>query len=454
MRFLDFKKQFYQKVEDLSLFDCQEFNITKVVLDGLIVDYASKGKIRTPFFYPTFLYSFYLKIQQVRNKVSFQMPDFKGKRILVFDTPRAVKSKEGHMTHFRYHRILEYYGPEQCALILARKDPLFAGQIDYVSLRAFLACKPLSHEDLVLRKSLLQVYDKIKKAGVFNAHELKNIAIAIHLFYEQYRVWNQLLKNTSFEKAHFDGHYHREGFMLALKRNKIHAHELQHGIIAPEDIFYVFPDKIKKVAHKALFPDKIFVYGDYWKKTLEQGFEFTSDQIKCIGDYQYYGALSETDALILKDWKKEEQLILVTTQTYLHQYFIAYVQFLHQQILTHQLPYKILLKIHPHEQKQTYASLLSLERVFFTESPVQHLFPLCSMQVSIYSTTLFEALSYKVSNFSLMVEECMDYVQHLIQQEISIGLPLNQCPWEMPYKAISDKSKYFYAPFTAEILDQ
>ncbi len=48
--FTDFKVDFYAKVKDFSLFDCAEFNAIKIVLDGLRVDYISRGPVKSPIF--------------------------------------------------------------------------------------------------------------------------------------------------------------------------------------------------------------------------------------------------------------------------------------------------------------------------------------------------------------------------------------------------------------------
>jgi hypothetical protein len=56
-------------------------------------------------------------------------------------------------------------------------------------------------------------------------------------------------------------HYHNEGKALAFKRKDIKTIELQHGLIAATDVFYVFPPQTKSIINKALFADEIWVYG-------------------------------------------------------------------------------------------------------------------------------------------------------------------------------------------------
>ncbi len=41
--FSEFKTQFYKKVNDLSILDCGEINLLKVILDGLKVNYKNRG---------------------------------------------------------------------------------------------------------------------------------------------------------------------------------------------------------------------------------------------------------------------------------------------------------------------------------------------------------------------------------------------------------------------------
>ena len=69
--FTDFKNNFYNKVEDITLFDCGDINLLKVVLDGLKVKYTSKGKVNSYLFYPLWLYNLYCFIKRKKRKNTF-----------------------------------------------------------------------------------------------------------------------------------------------------------------------------------------------------------------------------------------------------------------------------------------------------------------------------------------------------------------------------------------------
>jgi hypothetical protein len=64
--FSQFKTHFYERVTDFSVFDCEDFNLLKVVLDGLKVDYLKKGILNETIFKTSFVDK--LKLQARRLK--------------------------------------------------------------------------------------------------------------------------------------------------------------------------------------------------------------------------------------------------------------------------------------------------------------------------------------------------------------------------------------------------
>lgn len=450
--FSQFKDAFYSRINDFSTFDCAEFNILKVVLDGLHVDYVSKGKIRTPLFYPHFLYELFLFLKRIQNPSSIKQIPWSNAKVFIFNTTRAVESGNNSWVHFRCENILKHYGYENCTIVVNVPDHKLKYQYDYLSVAQFVKYKPLTNEDKKLRKDLINTFLVIQNSAIFSGSELENIKIAIQLFFDKFRIFNALLQNGEYKVAHFDAHYHHEGFMLALLRNGVLRHELQHGLIAPEDIFYVFPEKIRPIAKRALFPDKIFVFGKYWQELLRKGAEWEKDQVQIIGDYYYQSPLNESVKKEILDFKGDDKIILIATQTSLHDYFISYTLFLHDYIIKNKLPFKIILKTHPSENINTYKRLTQLSGLLHLDIPAIQLFEYCSIQISIYSTTLYEALSFEILNFSLDVDICRDYINGLIQNDVSTLLPLNEAPFGYLNTKKPIISPFYYEPFNPMVL--
>ena len=321
--FTEFKKRFYSRVSDFSIFDCSEFNLLKIVLDGLRTNYSGKGRIIPYLFFPLFVYNFFLKLKRKNrfsiNSISNKLSSFRGKKNLIVDIVRIQKDENGN-----YVSLYFYHFYKKLNNYVSISDTPFRSDFYYYdfTLREVLDIfyyEELDETDIKLRDELLKSFSTIKKSDLFNGKELKNIQIAIHLFFNEYRACNRILKIISPQQCFFLCHYQKEGMILAMKRNKVKTIELQHGLIAPEDIFYMFPNVIKPIRERALFANEIWVYGKFWKERLLKGAEYTDQQIKLFGYYLL--ADKQTPALVndkLKKLKHNKKVILITTQTNLH----------------------------------------------------------------------------------------------------------------------------------------
>jgi len=223
---------------------------------------------------------------------------------------------------------------------------------------------------------------------------------------------------------------------------------LQHGLIATKDIFYVFPEVTKSIIHKALFADRILVFGEYWKSVLEKGVEYSSEKIEKIGYYLYddFNGFDEIKDSINKfaDGKK---IILITTQTSLHDYFATYIKWLANDINTNKLPYKIIVKNHPLEKPEHYKVLEGIANVKIMNCPLPLLFKQSSLHISIYSTTLFDGVRYGITGYALDVAQCSDYVNELVASGVAKKIGLNQNPTSLEAISSSLDGQYFYEQF-------
>lgn len=59
--------------------------------------------------------------------------------------------------------------------------------------------------------------------------------------------------------------YGKEGLIHAAHQNKINVIEFQHGVMGNYHLGYSFPDNVKV----SYFPDKIFLFGEFWKKNTK-----------------------------------------------------------------------------------------------------------------------------------------------------------------------------------------
>ncbi len=431
--FSQFKNNFYSRVTDLSIFDCQDFNVLKIVLDGLKVNYAKRGKYRTLMFSNRLIYSGYLKYKRrsVLGHSTFdRLNTFKGRDYLVIDPGRLKKDENDLFVSSYFYNVYNELSSFVSLSDVSGHPSVFNFSIQELS--DDLQFEPLNSNEKVLRRDLIKTFGRIKKSGIFDEQELLNIRIAIDLFFKKYREWDRILKVLCPRKALFVSHYHKEGALLAMKRNGVGAIELQHGLIAPEDIFYMFPHPVKAIRGKALFAEEIWVYGDFWKQRLLQGAEYTEEQIKVFGYYLHENKnipLSIEEKL--KKLKGDKKIILITTQDKHPREISEYISFLSKDLLLKKQEYVIWVKPHPAEKKDAFRSVIKGGNVFILEDNLDYLFRYSDMIVSIYSTTLYDACRYNIPAFSLFAESCADYVHSIVDSGVAKILYSDQNPVEL-----------------------
>ncbi|MEL6134434.1 MAG: hypothetical protein AAFR59_13815, partial [Bacteroidota bacterium] len=230
--------------------------------------------------------------------------------------------------------------------------------------------------------------------------------------------------------------------------------ELQHGLISPEDIFYIYPPKVAPVVSQALFADQIWTYGQFWKETLQKGVEYSPSQIKTIGYYHF--DTPDADSKIIEMGANAKSggnpLILFTTQTFLHDPFIAYIQWLHQDMTAKGQQAHIWIKNHPNEKRETYAALEALPNVEIVTGDLKSMFRVCDYHVSIYSTTLYDALREGKQNFALYVESCADYVISVLNSGVAQRVNMNENILELSNTQVKTiRPENFYATYDPEM---
>lgn len=456
--FTDFKVDFYAKVKDFTLFDCAEFNALKIVLDGLRVNYISRGPVKSPIFGSLAKYEFENILKGVNAKrkrtpkyTSIQIAAFKDKAYLISDDGRVASDAKGKPYSYYFTTLMQSLKTTECVHIIEKKRNEKAScDLNYELLINTFLLLPLNREEKKLIKDIRHTYDKIKLSGLFNEKELQNIAFAFQNFFNKYKVWSRLLDEINPKTMFCIVHYHNEGKTLAFKRKGIKVIELQHGLIATKDVFYVFPSQTKHIIEKALFADEIWVYGKYWKSVLEQGVEYVN-KIKIAGYYLYdnfkgYEAVEKE----IDDFADGNTLIIITTQTTLHQAFIEYTLWLLNDIKTRNLPYKIIVKTHPLEKQEHYAVLHHTEGVKMVNHPLPVLFKKVQLHVTIYSTTLYDGARAGIPGFALHNEKYKDYIDEIIQSGVAFPLAQNQNPIDLLAQLKEVNASYYYSPFDFE----
>ena len=100
--FTDFKVDFYDKVKDFSIFDCAEFNALKIVLDGIRVDYISRGPVKSPIFGSLLKYALEQRLKRIKATFKggkkYQQKEFdafKNRKYVISDDGRVALDAVG-----------------------------------------------------------------------------------------------------------------------------------------------------------------------------------------------------------------------------------------------------------------------------------------------------------------------------------------------------------------------
>ena len=458
------KESFYSRVTDFSIFDCGELNLLKVVLDGIKVDYTGKGKIRVA----TNASSSGLRLQlslirllksgqvkTIRESLNAVTAEMRSRPIIIWEPTGRVYSRDGKDYSFYADKLVQEFGRENIFFVVegTKKHQHDADVvIPEYSLASLAAVNP-DEKFFVLHEQVRATYLRILTAGIFTAHELNNIEVAFQQFLIQYAVVSFVLGESKAKDTYIWPHYHREGGILALRKKKIRLTELQHGLIAEEDIFYGFPERVLPIRKDKLFCDRILVYGEFWKQQVLKGHSYKDSEIEIAGYFPYTPHVSDEKVNSFRNLFPGKKIILVTTQTFLDELFTNYVRFLSKDIADKQQPYGILVKLHPAEKEELYSGLKHLGNVRIVNDSIDVLLKAADLHVSVYSTTMFDAIRAGVSNYSVFHPDLADYIRMFEREGVCTVIQPNENP--IDHSADLSKLKpvsWYYESFRAEVI--
>jgi hypothetical protein len=467
LHFATFKNRVYERIKDLHMLDVLdgEVNLLKVVLDGLKVRYTSKGKIRPLLILPTPERRLFYAMSVLRGRRPSAYYFDKGvkDRVMLIDSGgRMVSGPEGEVS-FHFNRITDKLGANRFLLVGERvpeiRESYFPVNVKYNAADLMLALKLSFSDDSfeTLRKGCAGVLKKLSDTGLFEQVELNDIKVGMHYFLMGYLIWKHILTKAQTKKTLLTVHYHKEGCIYAMRELGIHSIELQHGLIATQDIFYCFPDQVEEIESKILMCDEIMVFGEFWRRMLLRGKGYSLNQISVLGEYRTRNAsISKEEKQRIASFTENRKVILVTTQTSLHNEFSKYISFLAGNEMITSGEYCIIVKHHPAENINSYDSILNLQNVLVVgKFNIDFLYQIAQIHISCYSTTLFESIAYHCVNFSLLIPECMDYVKRLLDDGVSKALPLSEIPDVVNLDTTGRLNvDEFYAPLNWNMLEE
>jgi hypothetical protein len=219
---------------------------------------------------------------------------------------------------------------------------------------------------------------------------------AFFVFFESFRRWHALLSIANPKTLVGITHYHNEGCLAAAKLLGIKTIELQHGLISKHDLYYVYPKQYREAVAKGMFPNEIWLFGNFWKRVLANGAEAEFMNPVVIGNF-----ISDTST-VSNDNVKENR-VLLCAQKNLSEPYIEWIRTMRDFILPNHPSWKLIVKMHPleSETKKYQNEASDFVEILPVSSSLNEELKRAKIQVSIYSTTFFDALGMGVKNFSL-----------------------------------------------------
>lgn len=212
------------------------------------------------------------------------------------------------------------------------------------------------------------------------------VKLYIKIFISNKKYFDKLFKKKSPNRIYMINSYGQEPMIAAAQGQGITVCELQHGIISKYHMGYSFPD----AQHIPYFPDKLYLYGKFWKDTASIPLE--DENIILHGFYYLTNEIEK-----FKDTKSVENQILFISQPTINN---RLAQFAYEFALKNS-GYKVLYKLHPNQKinidDDNYilniaSKLQNFEMIIGNDKNLYEMMYSCEVQVGAYSTALFEGL--------------------------------------------------------------
>lgn len=370
------------------------------------------------------------------------------KTILIIDQGRVYTTAKGQKQSQYFHLIQQILGTDiTVSLNLNPEHGLLCdyNKNDLLPLRGL----PDINERNMLRE-VKEMADKVRHGTHFTTSEKDYILSALHVFFEGFLFHYRLMKNTPIKRVYFIAHYHNEGLIAACEKLNILSVEIQHGLIAENDLYYVYPKEFKEAINDAFFPSRFLLYGPYWKEVLKQGSEYNEERVAIAGNY-----LAAGQSPTIRTGEKEN-IILIGAQKNMEGDYIPYLRHL-KSTFSHS-DWRIIVKLHPLEKEITAYQALEGGAMSIAPADVRldDLLSRSKIQISIYSTTLYDALGYGVVNFSLQkYGYAQDYAADIVKHRVAYPILFNDDPVALYSRCSSDGLRQrdeIYATFNPLVL--
>jgi hypothetical protein len=413
--------EFERRFPDGKLFEGKNFNYIKLVQHAL--SYSMTGAedklLKKNSFGSWWLFKLKSHIHAWRNRRMNFLPQ-KSEGILFLEGRRKLKLPTGEeispITHLIRETVLstEYSWWDTTGAFEKEADFSVVNLSNW-----FPPTNEIQHE---IYLELKQVLRKIKEANVFSEIEFQYVESSFYVFFKSFRRWHTLLSIASPKTLVGITHYHNEGCLAAAQMLGIKTVELQHGLISKHDLYYVYSVKYRQALSKGIFPNEIWLFGNFWKEVLLKGAESEFMKPIVIGNFT-------TDVAVKSGTFEKENRLLLCAQKNLSRPYIEWIRFMKTEILPRHPDWKLIVKLHPLESNlETYfAEAGDQVEVLPVSASLNEELKRARIQVSIYSTTFFDALGLGVKNYSLNeIGYSADYSAEMVSMGVAESLKMKE----------------------------
>lgn len=432
-------ERFLQAFDDPAIFDCGEINLLKVVQDALIREVGNKQTRwpKTWFDQPRWmLHGMFFAKRLLKGTAHFEpAPELKKRSLMAIVPPRFVPNEQGQSDLQYLGRIFNHIPREKMVLMYVSPVRPMPVKPDITKEQADATLNnhtPDSWEWQFI-EDLANCYHRICSEGRFTKEEQAHIHVGMDEFWQNFRAMDRYLSMLNLRKALLIPGYYMEFLVAALKKHNVEVIELQHGVITEASHFYCYPEKIKSVQKRALFPDRIWLFGESWKQQLQKGVGFEASQMEVFGDYFVrYAAPPSKPERLDRFVKKFSERLLVGTQTKRHEQFNRMVRNLATRYGDAKPQVGIVVKPHPAEDPELYRGLEEFPNVLITDASLDYLYPRCTAYVSMYSNTLFEAARHQhLKIFVLHSPETAEFTEGIVASGVALRMNEDDNPLEL-----------------------
>jgi len=411
------QNEFEQRFPDGKLFDGKNFNYIKLVQHGLsyaMTDAQDKLLKKNPFGIWG-LFKFKSRVNAFRNrKVNF-FPQ-KSERILFLEGRRKLKLPTGEVispiTHLIREAVLstEYSWWDTAGAFQTAADFSVKDMSNWFP--------PTNKIQQEIYFELKEVLLRMRESNLLSRIEFRYVESAFCVFFESFRRWHELLSNARPKTLVGITHYHNEGCLAAARLLGIKTVELQHGLISKHDLYYVYPNQYRAAVSKGMFPNEIWLFGNFWKEVLQKGAESEFMKPLVVGNFTADTPMKAVSA-------EKENRVLLCAQKNLSEPYIEWIRFMRDSILPLHSDWKLIVKLHPLEAevKKYEDEANEFIEVLPISASLNEELKRAKVQVSIYSTTFFDSLGMHVKNYSLVdIGYSGDYAAEMVALGVAEAL--------------------------------